>query len=304
VLDGASPDDTGQVVSHWAARYPQLRYIRESTNSGVDHDYDKALSHARGDYCWLMTDDDLLRDDAVERVLAACADDPELVVVNAAVEDTGFEHVLEPRLLAVDSDREFDRETEGELFAATGKYLSFIGAVVIRRSLWLSRERERYFGSLFIHFGVLFQAPGVARARVLAAPLIRLRYGNSMWSPRGFDIWMRMWPELVWSFDRFTEAQRSRVCRRHPWQQARKVFMYRALGVYGMDLYRAHYARLPAGPRLLLRAIAMVPGRMANAAASLYCLGAGGRGRMSLHDLLRSSYASGATRLAARIAGA
>jgi glycosyltransferase involved in cell wall biosynthesis len=304
VLDGASPDDTQAVVSAWAARHPQLRYVRGETYSGVDQDYDKAVGLARGDYCWLMTDDDLLCEGAVARVLAACADDPDLVVVNARVEDTGFERVLVPRLLAIDGDREFDRAGEGELFALAGRYLSFIGAVVIRRSLWLARAREPYFGSLFIHMGVMFQAPGIARARVLAEPLIRLRYGNSMWSPRGFDIWLRMWPELVWSFERFPAAQRARVCRRYPWQQARKVFMYRALGVYGMELYRQRFASLPAGPRLLLRAIAMVPGRLANLLASLYCLVAGGPGRMSLHDLLRSANATFATRIAARLAGA
>jgi hypothetical protein len=211
--------------------------------------------------------------------------------------------VLHPRLLAIDADLEFDGASENKLFSLTGKYLSFIGAVVIRRALWMARAREPYYGSLFIHFGVMFQAPGIARARVLAEPLIRLRYGNSMWSPRGFDIWMRMWPELVWSFGRFSESDRARIVRRHPWQQARKVFMYRALGVYGIDLYRQHYAALPAGPRLLLRWIAIVPGRLANLLASVYCLLAGGMGRMSLHDLARSPFATAGTRLAARWAG-
>ncbi len=304
VLDGASPDDTMAVVTDWAARYPQLRYFRETTNSGVDQDYDKAVQRARGDYCWLMTDDDLLCPGAVSRVLAACAGDPELVVVNSRVEDSGFTRVLAPRLLDFDGDRAFDRAGEAEFFALAGKYLSFIGAVVIRRDLWLARAREPYYGSLFIHFGVIFQAPGLSNALVLAEPLIRLRYGNSMWSPRGFDIWMRMWPELVWSFERIPEAQRARVCKRQPWQQARKVFMYRAIGVYGMPLFREHYSRLPAGPRSLLRAIALLPGKLANLLAALYCLFAGGPGRMSLDDLVRSPHASAATRLLARVAGA
>ena len=38
-----------------------LRYFRESVNSGVDRDYDKAVGYASGEYCWLMTDDDLLQ---------------------------------------------------------------------------------------------------------------------------------------------------------------------------------------------------------------------------------------------------
>jgi len=101
VLDGASPDNTAEVVTDWALRHGHLRYIRAETNSGVDQDYDKAVSYARGDYCWLMTDDDLLRPDAVARVLAACADDPDLVVVNSDVEDHGLERLLATRLPAL-----------------------------------------------------------------------------------------------------------------------------------------------------------------------------------------------------------
>ena len=48
VLDGASPDNTADVVAAYTARYPAVRYVRESTNSGIDADFDKAVGHARG----------------------------------------------------------------------------------------------------------------------------------------------------------------------------------------------------------------------------------------------------------------
>src|SRR4051794_33591388 len=69
VLDGASPDDTQEVVDRHVNAHPRVRYVRELTNSGVDQDYDKAVSYASGQYCWLMSDDDLLVPNAVERVL-------------------------------------------------------------------------------------------------------------------------------------------------------------------------------------------------------------------------------------------
>ena len=85
VLDGASPDNTQELMEQYQRRYPQIRYIREATNSGIDQDYDKAVGYATGDYCWLMTDDDLLRTGALARVLSELKENRDLVIVNAEV---------------------------------------------------------------------------------------------------------------------------------------------------------------------------------------------------------------------------
>src|SRR4051794_24283838 len=71
IVDGASPDETATVVSKYAAHVDVIRYFREDTNSGVDADFDKAVSYAAGDHCWLLPDDDLLAPGAIERVLLA-----------------------------------------------------------------------------------------------------------------------------------------------------------------------------------------------------------------------------------------
>ena len=47
VVDGASTDDTADHVKVFAKRYPQLHYYRESTNSGVDQEFDKAVGYDR-----------------------------------------------------------------------------------------------------------------------------------------------------------------------------------------------------------------------------------------------------------------
>jgi hypothetical protein len=304
VLDGASPDNTADVVSEWSSRHPQLRYIREDTNSGVDQDYDKAVGYARGDYCWLMTDDDLLRPGAVASVLAACADDPDLVVVNSAVEDTGFERVLAPRLLDFASDRDFDRAGEGELFALTGKYLSFIGAVVIRRALWMARAREPYYGSLFIHFGV--DVPGAGdsqRTRAFPNRSSGCATATRCGGPRGFDIWMRMWPELVWSFGAFpTSSGRGSAGATPGSRRARSS----CTGTRGLWHGSLPAALLPpsSGPTTAPARDRDGSGQARQPAGEPVLPRRRGPGRMSLHDLLRSVNSNGGTRLVARLAGA
>lgn len=301
IVDGASTDGTAEVMADFLLRHPRTVYRRESCNSGVDRDFDKAVGYASGDYCWLLSDDDILVPDALATVLDHLASEPEVIVVNAEVLSKDLSVVLKPRLLGVAADRVFGCQEQEEFFAVCGSYLSFIGAVVIRRTTWLARDRTPYLGSLFIHMGVIFQQPTIGRALVLARPLIRIRYGNAMWSARGFEIWIEKWPRLVWSFDHFSTEARARVAPRHPARSAKTLLLYRGIGAYGPSEYSAVLAQRKLPHHLLARAVAVAPARAVNAAIALYCLiRRQADAPMMVHDLVRASCVSELTRLIAR----
>lgn len=304
IVDGASKDNTAEVVDRYAESDPRVRYIRLSINSGVDQDYDKAVDHARGEYCWLMTDDDLLKPGAVDRVLAALDGRVELVVVNTEVRTVDFGGALRDTLVAKCEDTEYIPEDADQLLVDTAHALSFIGCVVVLRSFWQSRDRASYYGSLFIHVGVIFQGR-TPRTRVIAEPLISIRYGNAMWTPRGFEIWMFKWPSLVWSFDSVSSAAKSRICAREPWRQLRKLWLYRGIGGYARAEYQRYLVGMPmtSFKRVLSRSIAGVPAALANTASSLYCGLFARHARMNIYDLSRSPHATFIARAVARLAG-
>ncbi|MBE0603332.1 MAG: glycosyltransferase family 2 protein, partial [Deltaproteobacteria bacterium] len=89
---------------------------------------------------------------------------------------------------------------------------------MIRRDFWLSRARAPYYGSLFVHVGVIFQDPLPGNALVVARPLVSVRNANVSWAARSFEIWMFKWPELLWSFKGFSDRVKSSVVPRDPWK--------------------------------------------------------------------------------------
>ena len=301
IVDGASPDNTPQVVESFVRRNRAVRYFREATNSGVDRDFDKAVSYARGEYCWLMSDDDILVPGAVARVLEKLDSSLDLLVVNSQVRNVDLSVELNPRILKFTTDREYDA-TEGDRFMGdAGAYLSFIGGVVIRRSRWLERDRERYIGSLFIHAGVIFQAP-LARIKILAEPLVVIRFGNAMWSSRGFEIWMFKWPNLIWSFDGFSDEAKMRVVAREPWRKLRKLVLYRAFGGYSYADYRRFFGNEGRGGPLQFL-VAVFPAAAANALGALYWFIVNRDAREGIHDLAASRNSNPLTRWIARRLG-
>jgi abequosyltransferase len=298
VVDGASTDGTGERVLQYAARYPQIVYRREQSNSGVDRDFDKAVAYARGEYCWLMSDDDVVVPHAISAVLRALADGPALLIVNSEIRTRDLSVVLKPRQLDIEQDTVYAPAEIESFFAAAGGYLSFIGAVVIRREVWLARAREPYYGSLFIHVGVIFQPPSIGRVKALADPLVRIRYGNALWTARGYEIWTSMWPRLVWSFDHFSAEARRRVSLEQPARRLTSLLWYRAIGALAKpaldqaDRRTAH----PLAP-----AVAALPARLLNSLLAVYCAASShGDARMKLYDLSSAGCAGRLTQWLAR----
>ena len=292
VVDGASTDNTREVVETMQARFPQIRYFPQATNSGIDGDFDKAVELARGEYCWPMSDDDLLAEGAVTRVLGLLAMHPGALIVDVEVCTDDLKQVLIERRLPFEGVRRYAPAEFDRFFADCAYHLTYIGGAIVLRSAWLERDRRTYYSTEFIHVGVIFQAPFAGGVLALAEPIVRLRYGVASWKDRSFKVWMFTWPAMVWSFSRVSEAARASVSSREPWRSAATLMLLRAKGQYSWKQYRDHLR-----PRLgnavsgwLPALIALTPGPLMNLAALAYWFLFARSRKGGLYDLQHSRY--------------
>jgi glycosyltransferase involved in cell wall biosynthesis len=272
IVDGGSADNTTEIVTPYRERFPNLRYFRQDTNHGVDRDFNRAVELARGEYCWLMTDDDLLKPGAIATVLGHIRKGYALIIANAEVCSTDFSCVLIEGRLPFTETRAYRTDEFERFFRETADYLSFIGAVIIRRDIWNSREKEPYFGTLFIHVGVIFQTSFPAPTLAIGEPLISVRLGNAMWTPRAFEILLFKWPDLVWSFPAFRDESKRMVTERDPWRRLLVLALYRGKGAYTLAEYRKWISPRAGshGYKVLAWAIAATPGVLMNLLGVLF----------------------------------
>lgn len=278
IVDGGSVDGTEQVVSSYQKTFRDIRYIKRNSsdkkpsNEGFDRDCDHAVELAEGEYCWLMTDDDLLKPGAVKKILLELEKNYAVVVANAEVRNNDFTEILVQRRPVLLQDRIFQPTEWDEFVITVGSHLTFVGAVIIKRELWLSRNREKYYGSGFVHVGIVFDEPIKGEMLVTADPLIAIRYGNAQWSSRAFQIWMINWPGLIWSFSSISEKAKLAICSREPWRSFKTLLFNRALGMYSMREYQLFLdGQLNSGvSKVISRLIAMLPGMLLYLPAWLY----------------------------------
>ena len=267
IVDGGSTDDTAQVVSSYQREHPAIRYVRRGastkgpSNEGFDRDCDHAVELADGEYCWLMTDDDLLMPGAIARVLSEAHKGYAVMVASVEIQNNDFSKVLISRRPVLAEDRIYLPGTWADFAADSLMHLTFVGAVIVDRRFWLGRNRRKYYGTGFVHVGALFGDACEGSALSIAAPLVSIRFGNAQWSSRAFQIWMFGWPDLIWSFSHLPPSVRQAVCPREPWDNLVVLLRERTLGTYSIREYRLFLAEraLSRTRRFLLWGVAIFP---------------------------------------------
>ena len=80
VVNDCSTDNTDEEIQRWMESGHKIRYIKNQINIGGAASFDRAFSLSKGDYVLLLSDDDQLRPDAIEKmVAAACRESAEIV---------------------------------------------------------------------------------------------------------------------------------------------------------------------------------------------------------------------------------
>jgi glycosyltransferase involved in cell wall biosynthesis len=159
VSDNCSTDQTAEVVERMSRECP-IRYHRNEENVGVvDNFLGTAKDLARGEFCWMMGDDELVRPGGVRSILEAIKAQPELdyFYVNYSIDTfdrrpagvvttddfftwtrTGTGNVDERRI-----------ERWESLLAEDFNCLTAIYCSVFRRSMWLNVARNLKAGEPF-----------------------------------------------------------------------------------------------------------------------------------------------------------
>jgi abequosyltransferase len=194
VLDGGSSDDTEAVVARRQREFPVIAYHRQAFRGGIDRDIATAVSHGRGEYCWLFSADDIMRPGSIDKVLAAiesrcdvylcehtlCAADltpiTEYPIFNATTRATTFD-------LANAAQREnyFGDARTSEAF------FSYLAGPIFKRTVWNAADvPESFYGTCWAHAGrLLSRVKSGLVVRYTAEKLIYKRSGVDSFMDRG-----------------------------------------------------------------------------------------------------------------------
>ena len=214
ISDNASSDETEALCSELAARDRRVRYLRWPVNRGPTANFNTLIDEMGGEYSMLLSDDDWLEENYVERCLAGLREDParSLVCGLASYHDgdqpvrVGVLAMLEspdPGRRVIDYLRSVD---ENGLFYGLSRREALLGAAPLRNVLgndWLlvasllvqgraatieTTRINRELGGTSADFGRLAATLGLPPAQARAPHLVIAWevFAEILWRGRAF----------------------------------------------------------------------------------------------------------------------
>ena len=182
VSDNCSTDGTREIAEKYQAEYPgTVRYRRNEENIGYDRNVDLAVREAKGEYVWLIGDDDYLSPGAVTviraKLLALGEPRPAALIAPA----DHYNMVRKEMVYAARPPADKICPDGNAFFESTMWATSSMGSVLVNREAWRKTDLSDAFGSNWAHLAGLIKImkdrPGV----VLSAPPVIVRIRNPRW---------------------------------------------------------------------------------------------------------------------------
>ena len=163
IYDGGSTDQTATLVQKYLDLCPSLNYFSSPVRGGIDADMAKVVSYANGEYVWLFSGDDVMRQNAINRVLTWIVGDCDVYLSEHTICDRDmnirfFHPTFTPNHLIECELSDPIRRKEWFLKAQTTEaFFSFISSIIVKKEKWdEGRLIGEYDGSCWAHIARFF----------------------------------------------------------------------------------------------------------------------------------------------------
>lgn len=180
ISDNSSIDNTEIIIEEIQENYfgVNLIYRKNPYNVGFDRNVDQIMETAKGDYVWLISDDDYIKPDAIIKIMDILNNISGLGVI--------FVNYENGIILNTKKDMECKN---GDDFLINSKFKSgLISSNIFNRSLYLNINRNQYFGTGWIHFGILIELINKTNSYIIVEDLIIVD-GEQRWGGNGTFIY-------------------------------------------------------------------------------------------------------------------
>jgi abequosyltransferase len=261
VYDDSCSDINKSVYADLCNCFPGIVVSYNQVNLGIDRNIDQCFTAPEAQYVWVMGEDDLVREGAIETVMQVLTvSHPKYLFVNYQFISDDYR-----TLFRVAGEEASDGPCKaGKFFGMFGWATGFIGANVVNKSLW-DIDAPDYMGTYFNHVGKIFsRLSPLDSVEVVAKPLVYNRaesLESTSWGKDCFAViagFGKMIQALVRNHPEWTEeAQRGllKFEEKRNTHSLKFVLMLRALGYYDLATYRCHLAGQQLWPFYALVAV-------------------------------------------------
>lgn len=184
VSDNCSSDSTEKLVSEFKNKYP-IRYSKNVTNLGMEGNFLKCFEGASGTYVWIFSDDDILLDDSLGKIIDLIREEPVDIIYFKPKFIRGELEDFDTKAIKF----QIKKVTDLEFALVANGILSFLSAVLVNKNRYFELSNNpntrRYSGTWLAHYEWIYTILNFGKNfYVVDKPIIKARAGAT----GGYDI--------------------------------------------------------------------------------------------------------------------
>lgn len=183
ICDDGSKDNTHEIIHKYQTKFSNICFFKNDSNLGMDGNFSKAASHARGEYIWFSGQDDIFDSGAISKVISVVETNPEIdfVYVNYGQYSHNLSKVITDKMLKIDNDVLCKDYKEFLSITGIAELPTFLPAFVLRRTLWEISDKEIFYGTQYVQVGVFLSLLSKLKLFIIAHPYIKGRIPDNGW---------------------------------------------------------------------------------------------------------------------------
>jgi len=250
VVDGSDNEETKLLIKNCFKQknifyFKQIDIFSQPSNHGFDRACNQAVEMSKSEYCWLLTDDDLIVKGSIENILDNIKYKYDLIVTSSIIKDNKMSKTYVKARPNIRKNIVFKPNQMHKFIKTVTDQLTFVGSIIIKKEVWMKVEREKYFGTGFVHVGVIFDQILTNNILVMKDPVTIIRFGVGHWQERAFKIWMIDWPELIWSFKFLAFKSKRILSKKEPWKNIKALLFMRSINNYNYNIFNKYISKKP-----------------------------------------------------------
>jgi abequosyltransferase len=239
ISDGGSDDNTSQIMNSFVSSNQNIKFIDPGRSVGLDEGYHLAVKASSGDYIWCMPDDDYILPDAISKIIRSISKDDKIdfLIVNLRCYTNDLKIDLNQNLIPIKNDKTMSFEEFKNIFAENIYGISYMGTIILKKEIWFENNPEDFYDSWFGTFAAMGESKLINKVRYISEPIIYYRSACSCWTEHSFEIWYKIWPNLVNQFGLFSKKINKNPVILYPWLRGFTLLKSRAMGEFNFSCY-------------------------------------------------------------------
>lgn len=192
ISDNNSTDETQSIIKIKQLEYDKIIYYKQAKNVEFDRNIETVLALKKVEYYWLLGDTTSIKENTLAQVLKMLQTlQPDVFVNNVAQRVKGIDSKL--------------YESPVKVLEEIGWHMTQLPSLIISKNVAVQNCHERYYDTLFMHWGLIFEYLGThsstkvywCNENLLESTKQTRQEG---WYPsKAWMIFMQKWSEIVFS---------------------------------------------------------------------------------------------------------